>query len=53
MVAPALALFLASLLSGTGWLIAAVLLVLIFASYAVRQLGLRPGELLLLLTMNV
>ena len=52
-VMAALALLLASLLSGSGWLYSAVLLVLIFASYAVRQRGLRPGELVLVLTMSL
>ena len=52
-VMAALALLLASLLSGSGWLYSAVLLVLIFASYAVRQRGLRPGELILVLTMSL
>lgn len=49
----ALALLLASLLSGSGWLYSAVLLALIFASYAVRRRGLRPGELVLVLTMSL
>ena len=49
----AVALVLASLLSGSGMLYSAVLLVLIFASYAVRQRGLRPGELVLVLTMSL
>ena len=49
----AVGLVLASLLSGSGWFYRAVLLVLIFASYAVRQRGLRPGELALVLTMSL
>ena len=48
----AVALLLTSLLGGTGTLHTAVLLALIFASYAARQFGLRPGELVLMLTMS-
>ena len=47
----AVGLLLASLLNGSEWYYRAVLLALIFASYAVRQRGLRPGELVLVLTM--
>ena len=53
MAMAALALLLASLLSGSGWLYSAVLLALIFASYAARRRGLRPGELVLVLTMSL
>ena len=49
----ALALLLASLVSSTGWLYPIVLLALIFGSYAARRWGMRPGELLLLLTMGL
>ena len=52
-VVVALALLLASLLSAVGWLYPFVLLALIFGSYAVRRWGVRPGELLLLLTMGL
>ena len=48
-----LALLMAGLLHGSTWLYPAVLLVLIFASYVVRRRGLRPGELLLVLTMSL
>ena len=49
----ALALLLASLLNAAGlWFSPLVLLALIFGSYAARRWGLRPGELLLLLTMG-
>ena len=48
-----LALLVAGLLHGSAWLYPAVLLVLIFASYVVRRPGLRPGELLLVLTMSL
>ena len=47
------ALFLASLLSATSWLYPVALLILIFAAYAARRYGLRPGELLLILTMGL
>ena len=49
----ALALLLASLLRATSWLYPAVLLALIFASYAIRRRGLRAGELVLVLTMGL
>ena len=49
----AVGLLLASLLNGSEWFYRAVLLALIFASYAVRQRGLRPGELVLVLTMSL
>ena len=49
----AVGLFLASLLNGSEWYYRAVLLALIFACYAVRQRGLRPGELVLVLTMSL
>ena len=49
----AVGLLLASLLNGSEWYYRAVLLALIFASYAVRQRGLRPGELVLVLTMSL
>jgi hypothetical protein len=49
----ALALLIASLLNGLGWLYPVVLLALIFASYATRRRGLRPGELALVLTMGL
>lgn len=49
----ALALLLASVLHPAGWLYPIALLMLIFASYAVRRRGLRPGELLLVLTMGL
>jgi len=49
----AVGLLLASLLNGSEWVYRAVLLALIFASYAVRQRGLRPGELVLVLTMSL
>lgn len=48
-----LALVLASLLHATGWLYPVALLALIFGSYAARRRGLRPGELVLLLTMGL
>jgi hypothetical protein len=48
-----LALLVAGLLHGSARLYPAVLLVLIFASYVVRRRGLRPGELLLVLTMSL
>ena len=49
----ALALLLASLLNAAGlWFSPIVLLALIFGSYAARRWGLRPGELMLLLTMG-
>ena len=47
----AVALILASLLRGSGALYSAVLLALIFVSYAARRRGLRLGELALVLTM--
>ena len=49
----AVGLLLASLLNGSEWYYRAVLLALMFASYAVRQRGLRPGELVLVLTMSL
>jgi uncharacterized membrane protein YccC len=49
----ALALLLATLMQGLGWLYLAVLLGLIFGSYAIRRRGLRPGELVLVLTMGL
>ncbi|MBP8294072.1 MAG: hypothetical protein KAX65_14950, partial [Caldilineaceae bacterium] len=49
----ALALALASSLRATDWLYPVVLLALIFGSYAVRRWRVRPGELLLLLTMGL
>jgi uncharacterized membrane protein YccC len=49
----AVGLLLAGLLNGSEWYYRAVLLALIFASYAVRQRGLRPGELVLVLTMSL
>ena len=49
----AVGLLLASLLNGNEWYYRAVLLALMFASYAVRQRGLRPGELVLVLTMSL
>jgi uncharacterized membrane protein YccC len=49
----AVGLLLASLLNGSEWYYRAVLLALIFASYAVRQRGLRSGELALVLTMSL
>jgi uncharacterized membrane protein YccC len=49
----AVGLLLASLLRGSGALYSVVLLALIFVSYAVRQRGLRPGELVLVLTMSL
>jgi uncharacterized membrane protein YgaE (UPF0421/DUF939 family) len=48
-----LALVLASLLHATGWLYLVALLALIFGSSAARRRGLRPGELVLLLTMGL
>ena len=51
--ATALGLIIASLLHGTGWPALAALLVLIFASYAVRPRGPRAGELVLVLTMSL
>ena len=48
----AVGLKLVSLLNGSEWFYRAVLLVLIFASYAVRQRGLRPGRTDLVLTMK-
>ena len=48
-----LALILASLLLATSWLYPVALLALIFGSYAARRRGLRPGELVLLLTMGL
>ena len=48
-----LALVLASLLHATSWLYPVALLALIFGSYVARRRGLRPGELVLLLTMGL
>jgi uncharacterized membrane protein YccC len=47
------ALLLASLVSATSWLYPLALLMLIFAAYVARRYGLRPGELVLILTMGL